>query len=156
MSIDVRRRAFDPFFTTRREQGSTGLGLHIVHTIVTNGLGGRLHLDSEPGTEPRYTSFCRGWRLPTCRTAAPRELFAFSGRKSLHRAIFMEIRFLNDEGEIDESLVRSRRDPLSGERFRSGFESISILPSRRRLSRLEQLCVHQLPTVPSFGVGHVR
>jgi signal transduction histidine kinase len=23
--------------------------LHIVHTIVTNCLGGRLHLDSEPG-----------------------------------------------------------------------------------------------------------
>jgi PAS domain S-box-containing protein len=49
MSLDIRRKAFDPFFTTRREQGSTGLGLHIVHTIVTNCLGGRLHLDSEPG-----------------------------------------------------------------------------------------------------------
>jgi PAS domain S-box-containing protein len=49
MSLDVSRKAFDPFFTTRRDQGSTGLGLHIVHTIVTNCLGGRLHLDSEPG-----------------------------------------------------------------------------------------------------------
>ena len=49
MSLDVRRKAFDPFFTTRRDQGGTGLGLHIVHTIVTNCLGGRLHLESEPG-----------------------------------------------------------------------------------------------------------
>jgi PAS domain S-box-containing protein len=49
MSLDVRRKAFDPFFTTRRDQGCTGLGLHIVHTIVTNGLGGRVSLDSEPG-----------------------------------------------------------------------------------------------------------
>jgi signal transduction histidine kinase len=49
MSLDVRRQAFDPFFTTRRDQGGTGLGLHIVHTIVTNCLGGRLNLDSEPG-----------------------------------------------------------------------------------------------------------
>jgi PAS domain S-box-containing protein len=49
MSLDVRRKAFDPFFTTRRDQGGTGLGLHIVHTIVTNCLGGRLNLDSEPG-----------------------------------------------------------------------------------------------------------
>jgi signal transduction histidine kinase len=49
MGPDVRRKAFDPFFTTRRDQGHTGLGLHIVHTIVTNCLGGRLHLDSEPG-----------------------------------------------------------------------------------------------------------
>ena len=42
MSLDVRRRAFDPFFTTRRDQGGTGLGLHIVYSIVTNRLGGRL------------------------------------------------------------------------------------------------------------------
>jgi signal transduction histidine kinase len=49
MSPEVRRNAFDPFFTTRRDRGSTGLGLHIVHNIVTNCLGGRLQLDSEPG-----------------------------------------------------------------------------------------------------------
>jgi signal transduction histidine kinase len=49
MSLDIKRNAFDPFFTTRRDRGSTGLGLHIVHTIVTNFLGGRLHLESEPG-----------------------------------------------------------------------------------------------------------
>ena len=49
MSLDVRRRAFDPFFTTRRDQGGTGLGLHIVYSIVTSRLGGRLDLDSEPG-----------------------------------------------------------------------------------------------------------
>jgi len=48
MSLDVRRKAFDPFFTTRRDQGGTGLGLHIVFGIVTNCLGGRLNLDSEP------------------------------------------------------------------------------------------------------------
>jgi len=53
MSLDVLRNAFDPFFTTRRDRGSTGLGLHIVHTIVTNFLGGRLHLDSDPGKGTR-------------------------------------------------------------------------------------------------------
>jgi PAS domain S-box-containing protein len=49
MDHGVRRKAFDPFFTTRRDQGGTGLGLHIVHSIVTNCLGGRLNLDSAPG-----------------------------------------------------------------------------------------------------------
>jgi PAS domain S-box-containing protein len=49
MSPDVRRRAFDPFFTTRRDQGGTGLGLHIVYSIVTNRLGGRINLHSESG-----------------------------------------------------------------------------------------------------------
>ena len=53
MSLDVRRRAFDPFFTTRRDQGGTGLGLHIVYSIVTNRLGGRLELESEPGRGTR-------------------------------------------------------------------------------------------------------
>ena len=48
MSLDVRRKAFDPFFTTRRDQGGTGLGLHVVYSIVTNCLGGRLSLESEP------------------------------------------------------------------------------------------------------------
>jgi PAS domain S-box-containing protein len=55
MNADVRHKAFDPFFTTRRDQGCTGLGLHIVHTIVTNCLGGQVSLDSEPdeGTKIR-------------------------------------------------------------------------------------------------------
>jgi PAS domain S-box-containing protein len=49
MSDDTRRRAFDPFFTTRRDQGGTGLGLHIVYNIVTNRLGGRITLTSQEG-----------------------------------------------------------------------------------------------------------
>jgi PAS domain S-box-containing protein len=53
MSPDVRRRAFDPFFTTRRDQGGTGLGLHIVYSIVTNRLGGRISLNSESGEGTR-------------------------------------------------------------------------------------------------------
>ena len=53
MSAAVRRQAFDPFFTTRRHQGCTGLGLHIVYSIVTDRLGGRLDLKSEPGRGTR-------------------------------------------------------------------------------------------------------
>ena len=49
MSPDVRRQAFDPFFSTRRHQGGTGLGLHIVYSVVTDRLGGQLRLSSEPG-----------------------------------------------------------------------------------------------------------
>jgi signal transduction histidine kinase len=46
---DVQRHVFDPFFTTRRAGGNTGLGLYIVHNLVTEQLGGRITLDSEPG-----------------------------------------------------------------------------------------------------------
>ncbi len=46
---DVQRHVFDPFFTTGRAQGSTGLGLYIVHNLVTQKLGGRITLVSAPG-----------------------------------------------------------------------------------------------------------
>jgi signal transduction histidine kinase len=54
MSAEVRRQAFDPFFTTRRHLGSTGLGLHILRNIVTNRLGGRLNLVSSPGAGTKF------------------------------------------------------------------------------------------------------
>ena len=49
MTPDVQRQAFDPFFTTRRNEGGTGLGLHIVYNLVTQQLGGRMMLDSRVG-----------------------------------------------------------------------------------------------------------
>lgn len=39
-------RVFDPFFTTNRAQGGSGLGLHIVYNLVTQSLGGTLALES--------------------------------------------------------------------------------------------------------------
>jgi signal transduction histidine kinase len=54
MSAEVRRQVFDPFFTTRRDQGSTGLGLHIVHNIVTNRLGGKINLETRPGAGTKF------------------------------------------------------------------------------------------------------
>jgi signal transduction histidine kinase len=55
MREDVQRRVFDPFFTTRRGQGSTGLGLYIVYNLVTQQLGGRITLASAPG---KGTTIC--------------------------------------------------------------------------------------------------
>jgi signal transduction histidine kinase len=46
---EVQRHVFDPFFTTRRANGNTGLGLYIVHNLVTEQLGGRITLASERG-----------------------------------------------------------------------------------------------------------
>ncbi|WP_353860435.1 PAS domain-containing sensor histidine kinase [Azospirillum formosense] len=52
---DHIERIFEPFFTTRRAEGGSGLGLHIVHNIVTGTLGGRIAVASQPGAGCRFT-----------------------------------------------------------------------------------------------------
>ncbi|CAK0749327.1 hypothetical protein WCLP8_10020 [uncultured Gammaproteobacteria bacterium] len=42
-------RVFEPFFTTTRNEGGTGLGLHIVYNTVTQQLGGQITVTSIPG-----------------------------------------------------------------------------------------------------------
>jgi len=42
-------RVCDPFFTTRRGRGGSGLGLHIVYNLVTQQLCGKIKIDSEEG-----------------------------------------------------------------------------------------------------------
>ena len=54
MSEDIQRRAHDPFFTTRRNEGGTGLGLHIIFNLVTQQLGGRLTFESRLGWGTRF------------------------------------------------------------------------------------------------------
>ncbi len=60
MDESVRRRIFDPFFTTKLGTGGSGLGMHIVHNIVTNVLGGQIEVFSSPGQGARMMI-----RLPT-------------------------------------------------------------------------------------------
>jgi signal transduction histidine kinase len=49
MTEQVKRQVFDPFFTTRFGMGGSGLGMHIVHTLVTRTLQGSIAIQSEPG-----------------------------------------------------------------------------------------------------------
>lgn len=51
---ELHEQVFDPFFTTRRGAGGSGLGLHILHAAVTVALRGQLRLVSDAG---KGTSF---------------------------------------------------------------------------------------------------
>lgn len=55
MTPDVLEKIFDPFYTTRRGQGGTGLGLHITHQLAVDILGGELEVESAPGKGTRFT-----------------------------------------------------------------------------------------------------
>lgn len=48
-------RVFEPFFTTARDQGGTGLGLHITYNLVTQKLQGRIDIASEEGSGTQFT-----------------------------------------------------------------------------------------------------
>lgn len=47
-------QVFKPFFTTRLGRGGSGLGLHLVYSIVHNVLGGRIELSSTLGQGTRF------------------------------------------------------------------------------------------------------
>lgn len=49
MSEETARKVFEPFYTTRRAQGGSGLGMHIVYNIVTQTLGGMIKCESSEG-----------------------------------------------------------------------------------------------------------
>ncbi|WP_218395756.1 HAMP domain-containing sensor histidine kinase [Alteromonas lipotrueae] len=47
---DIRKRIFDPFVTTKRGQGGSGLGMHLVYNLVTQALNGSISITSEVGS----------------------------------------------------------------------------------------------------------
>jgi signal transduction histidine kinase len=55
IDADSLPRVFDPFFTTRRGAGGTGLGLHIAYNLVTQVLGGTIAVSSRPGEGTRFS-----------------------------------------------------------------------------------------------------
>jgi len=66
MPPEVAARVYDPFFTTRRGRGGTGLGLHITFTLVAETFGGRLRLETAPGQGARFVATLP-WRHETLR-----------------------------------------------------------------------------------------
>ncbi len=54
MDASALSRIFDPFYTTRRGTGGSGLGAHVVYNLVTQALNGNIVAISQPGEGLRF------------------------------------------------------------------------------------------------------
>jgi signal transduction histidine kinase len=57
MSEEALQKVFDPFFTTRKGKGGTGLGMNIVYKLITDSLKGSIKCSSEHGQGVRFEIF---------------------------------------------------------------------------------------------------
>jgi PAS domain S-box-containing protein len=95
-------RIFDPFFTTKAPGVGTGLGLSLVHSIVTEN-GGEIRVDSEIGTG---TAFRLEWQRASSESAV-----AAPARDEPARRTGMRILIVDDETALRTVMARylSRR-----------------------------------------------
>lgn len=54
MEKEVLDKIYEPFFTTKRQQGGTGLGMHIVFNLVSQKLKGSIKSQSEPNEGSQF------------------------------------------------------------------------------------------------------
>ncbi|MDO9584330.1 MAG: PAS domain S-box protein [Desulfomicrobium sp.] len=54
MPTEIRRRVFEPFYTTKPPGIGTGLGLSVSYFIVIRGHGGKMWVESTPGAGARF------------------------------------------------------------------------------------------------------
>ncbi len=98
MNEEVRSRIFDPFYTTREQGKGTGMGLSVVHGIITQ-MAGAVSVDSSPGEGTSFNVF-----LPLCadtirkdslrsdlRVTGGRERILFVDDEAIQRDIGREI-----------------------------------------------------------------
>lgn len=53
--VDIRRRVFEPFYTTKPDEGGTGLGLAIARDVTVNVLGGEIEIGEGDDGGARFT-----------------------------------------------------------------------------------------------------
>ncbi|WP_051327244.1 sensor histidine kinase [Desulfatibacillum aliphaticivorans] len=54
MHEDIRKRIFEPFYTTKPPGAGTGLGLSVSYFIITDNHGGTMHVDTSLGQGARF------------------------------------------------------------------------------------------------------
>jgi two-component system, cell cycle sensor histidine kinase and response regulator CckA len=63
MDREIAEHMFEPFFTSKKPRTGTGLGLAVVHAMVT-AADGLINVDSKPGVGSLFEIFLPRWREP--------------------------------------------------------------------------------------------
>ncbi len=95
---EILTRVFEPFFTTKEPGKGTGLGLFIVHQLVTEA-GGSVQVESKEGVGTKFVI-----ELPRIRPEAVRVSEEVPTPKVPSKAVSGKIMVVDDEEEIRENL----------------------------------------------------
>jgi CheY-like chemotaxis protein len=131
MSEEVKSRIFDPFFTTREQGKGTGMGLSVVHGIITQ-MAGAVTVYSTPGQGTTFNIFLplsgdghrRQARSEDIRVSGGDERILFVDDESIQRDIGREILEYLGYGV---TICRSSVEAL--ELFRSSPDAFDLLIS---------------------------
>jgi len=115
ISPRVLERIFDPFFTTKEVGVGTGLGLSLVHGIVTD-LGGGIDVDSQPGEGATFTVYLP-WQSSVQSPTPVHEVVTGGGGET--------VLLVDDE----EALVRLGEEMIAG----LGYEPVGFTSSTAAL-----------------------
>jgi PAS domain S-box-containing protein len=120
MPTQIRDRIFEPYFTTKRKEEGTGLGLAVVHGIVTSHEG-HIAVQSEPGQGCTFNIYLPRW---ADETKERKRTFAESLPRGHERVLLID-----DE----EDIVMVNRQMME----RLGYEVVSFTHSLKALSRFQ-------------------
>jgi PAS domain S-box-containing protein len=99
MSPSVKKRIFDPFFTTKDVGEGTGMGLSVIHGVVTSH-GGAIRVDSQEGVGTTFTIYFPCSSVPVVGQQVPSVPSSYCGKGT--------VMFVDDE----VSIVKWAKDML--------------------------------------------
>lgn len=141
MDTETQRKIFDPFFTTKETGKGTGLGLYIVHSVISNH-GGYVNLYSEPLKGTRFNIYLPITKAADMEESGEAEDIMGSGT----------ILVIDDEADVRE-LCRDMLEPLGYTVLLAGSGSDGINLFRAMKDRISLVIVDMI--MPKMGGNEV-